>query len=978
MSHVKAETHWPTPLVSRQELREKLYDSLLRNLTPKLKAQVRSHIYHHLAQDSLLPGQQNAGSPTAGISNQTGNERPLLYLLIDSLLYEYLRSRELEFTISVFLAESGLTGRVLSRRDVEQGVGLESEVPGVRSLKAHFATVTSTNATTKSLLTTLISALISLSATSQLHIGTQTDSPSTSSKWFPTISQTPLRDPLRDNAAMEEKLSRYQQEIESRCRREMTELEIEREREKEEWQKEKRRHDIEKEVWQREKQERERERRIFEEGRDEWMRKTVEWEKKEQDLRAENVKLNQTITTLKQAQPHPSRKVTLESQLSTLSHRQKEIETYKESLSHEYSTLIKNLEFERMRLDDRELQLVDERENMSREREFWRGKEEEYMKRIEDLTRALEDTREQYFQKHSNIDKTVNMKPSKELEFEISSLKKQLLLNEQKVASYAKSLPTDLVLKLQKCEKRCEKWKNECQDLVSRLDAEIERSETLLRQLDDKEIYIRELKRTVAGLKVSIYESRVGEYGDRGYEYGVLPDPKSYIYDAAESDRRFNDLFIEQMSKGVTLPFPESKNEYGPVDYRHVENAADLHLRDGHDTHFPSMNIKEKRIGLERDVSDIDSLAHRLIMGDLGLVNEREANLERPAMETARAGNDFNYESMNTGGKVRDDVYRSEEVSKSGAITGKPRGTRVTVLGDQDLPSGNEVEKAIPTNAQKSEDGVVGVAERMRREIEEREQQWQKERQEDREREREIESKRIREREQEEQERQKERERAIEMKWERERELEREKTRQFHQERELREEQRRQEERERERARELEIKRSNEIEHEGQELERKSNEELERAGPTINTGKVESSSTDTEPSAPTRREQEEVIPESSAPQPQQLDKKESTNAPLNLDTFSIDPTLQKYLDIVKQKRQQEQAQNVPIINPLPIHRNEVTPKTGDTDDHDEQDEDESLSISGAIGDTRTDLSESESEGSSESESPETGSSSVDS
>ncbi|KAI9017602.1 hypothetical protein BC832DRAFT_618137 [Gaertneriomyces semiglobifer] len=951
MSHVKAETHWPTPLISRQELREKLYNSLLRNLTPKLKAQVRSHIYHHLAQDALLPGRQNAGSPTTGISNQTGNERPLLFLLIDSLLYEYLRSRELEFTISVFLAESGLTGRVLSRRDVEQGVGLESEVPGVRSLKAHFATATSTNATTQSLLTTLISALISLSATSQLHIGTQTDSPSTSSYWFPTISQTPLRDPLRDNAAMEEKLSRYQQEIESRCRREMTELEIEREREKEEWQKDKRRHDHEKEEWQREKQEWERERRIFEEERDEAMRKTVEWEKKEQDLRAENVRLDQTITTLKRAQPHPSHKVTLESQLSTLSHRQKEIETYKESLSHEYSTLIKNLESERVRLDDRELQLVNEREDMSREREYWGGKEEEYMKQIEDLTRALEDTREQYFKRHTNTDKTANMKPSKELEFEISSLKKQLLLNEQKVASYAKSLPTDLVLKLQKCEKRCEKWKNECQDLVTRLDAEIERSETLLRQLDDKEIYIRELKRTVAGLKVLIYESRVGEYGDRGYEYGVLPDPKSYIYDAAESDRRFNDLFIEQMSKGVTLPFPESKNEY-------VENAADWPLRGVHDTHFLSMNIKEQRMGLERDMSDADSLAQRLIMGDLGLVNEREANLGRTAMETARAGKDSTYESMSSGAKFRDDVYTNEEVSKSGAITEKPRGARVTVLGDQDLPSRNEVGKTIPMNAQKSED-AVSVAERMRREIEEREQQWQKERQEDREREREIESKRIRE--QAEQERQRERERAKEMQRERERELEREKTRQFHQERELREEQRRQEERERERARDLEIKRSYEIEHERQEVERKSKEELERVETTISTGEVESSPTDTEPSAPARRGQEEVVPEPNAPQPQQPDQKESTNAPLNLDTFSVDPTLQKYLDIVKQKRQQEQAQD-----------------TGNTDDHDEQDEDESLSISGAIGDTRTDLSESESEGSSESRSPETGSSSVDS
>ena len=90
--------------ISANELRNLLTDKLNRNgIKEKLQSQLRAKLFSEL---SLATKIRSKPGPEANL---------LLVKVVDSLFVEYLKGRGFEFSLSVFLPESGLESEAMVR-----------------------------------------------------------------------------------------------------------------------------------------------------------------------------------------------------------------------------------------------------------------------------------------------------------------------------------------------------------------------------------------------------------------------------------------------------------------------------------------------------------------------------------------------------------------------------------------------------------------------------------------------------------------------------------------------------------------------------------------------------------------------------------------------------------------------------------------------------------------------------------------------
>ncbi|KAJ3032160.1 oxidative DNA demethylase [Rhizophlyctis rosea] len=230
------------PSLSQEELRVRLFETLRRTgVADKLKSQLRARLVSELKLRSPFQQQSDASN-----HNHLTSSGTLLLKLIDSLFIEYLRERGYEFTLSVFMPECGLTNRsqLLSSDDALHILNLDQQNSLTRQLVSLWVWKREKGAQGveeweegverehlgshgTALIIRLLNALSRTTGVSTLEREMQTDVE------FEDLLEVKIRQSDKDiaqrkheqhklsAAIMEERLSKYQRELEVRYKSEM-------------------------------------------------------------------------------------------------------------------------------------------------------------------------------------------------------------------------------------------------------------------------------------------------------------------------------------------------------------------------------------------------------------------------------------------------------------------------------------------------------------------------------------------------------------------------------------------------------------------------------------------------------------------------------------------------------------------------------------------------------------------------------------
>ncbi|KAJ3182738.1 oxidative DNA demethylase [Geranomyces variabilis] len=548
--------------MSRQELRTRLFETLrTRGVADKLKSQLRAKIVAELklrvhGRGGVAEGFLCEGSRGDAATPNTSRGR-LLYQVLDSLVVGYLRSRGLDFTLSVFLPESGCADgvRILAEEDVMQALHLDHRTPFYRALKELMTEVQH-----EALLINLVTSLTRVADLGVIEAGCQTDME------LEDVIEHRVRETdrhLGERAheqgrihalALEERMLRYQRDVETRVQREMEQrftdfrsVELAQMRVEE-----RRRHTHELELLKAEHAAKSHELQelALRAGETERMRLA----EREKAMDTHNLELRQRLleennravmreATLRAEAELISQQTRLErdavqrqyeeaagqlTQLRNLKEKyseklQEAMAMYKIDINKEYQALISQVEIEKAKVETERAQLQNRMAVADDARVKLRSASEE----IERLKRALADANartaevgEQKAEAERQVkdlkDKVVATKSSAALEYEISHLTQQLAeaekMSQKRQDEYQALLKTFMVPDTQKelaKARRAEAgWQRECQQLVLKLDVEINRNEALRRKCDEKSLLAKQYKREVADLKLVLHQTR--------------------------------------------------------------------------------------------------------------------------------------------------------------------------------------------------------------------------------------------------------------------------------------------------------------------------------------------------------------------------------------------------------------------------------------------------------------------------------------
>ena len=93
-----------TETLTKEQFRVEFYENLKSSgISDKLKSQLRARLITELKIKNLKLNNQTF----LDVSKYNKTKGNLLFKVIDSLIIEYLKSRNLEFSLSVFLPETG-------------------------------------------------------------------------------------------------------------------------------------------------------------------------------------------------------------------------------------------------------------------------------------------------------------------------------------------------------------------------------------------------------------------------------------------------------------------------------------------------------------------------------------------------------------------------------------------------------------------------------------------------------------------------------------------------------------------------------------------------------------------------------------------------------------------------------------------------------------------------------------------------------
>ncbi|KAI8841559.1 hypothetical protein BJ741DRAFT_575227 [Chytriomyces cf. hyalinus JEL632] len=285
---------------------------------------------------------------------------------------------------------------------------------------------------------------------------------------------------------------------------------------------------------------------------------------------------------------------------------QEAIAQYKIDLNREHSELVSNVQVEKAKIESEKAILVER----SRVAERMLAQVEESHSEMEDLRNQLKTLRtllhEANREKEDAIFKARDLKlqvssqsSAAAVEFEIHSLKtlefyfcpiirrpEQLLEAEKMGAkrqeeyqSLLKSFmapQNDLQKENAKLRKSESKWQRECQELVAKLDLELNRNETLERQLENEVLRNKELKRDLAEVRILLHRLQAGRVArvtgeeasvvDEGYGYSrdILPNPYDIMNSHSNASSPFRNIKKKSSAIPVQLPLHRPGNDSPP------------------------------------------------------------------------------------------------------------------------------------------------------------------------------------------------------------------------------------------------------------------------------------------------------------------------------------------------------------------------------------------------------------------------------
>jgi len=533
--------------LSKSEFHSNIFSTLKKSgVADKLKSQLRAKLVAELVLKSKT------------IQPALIEQETIYIKVIDSLIVDYLKSKNYDFTVSVFMPESGQTKQLLNLSDLHALLHLSTPC-SLTTIVASFSEHPIP------LLEKIIKALALCTSIPLLNKDSQTETDQQDVlEWSirqcdKDASLKSIQSHKMNVIAMEERMLRYQADVDSRMKMEMEdqlskfkELELahvrieERHRYASELQRMKLEFDkktveiaarsndtqesdrkrLDARELEMEKQNSELRSKLLEESRRTLVAEMTA--KTDAELMAKELKMDRDALQKK----HEEAMAQI-AELSTMKDRYAEklhenTTRYKIDLNREHAAMISSVEIEKTRLES-ERSILSERQKIAEQlfaqSRAMNDETESLRNQVKNLKSTLancESDRDSAREKIRDLELQVNIQHnSTALEFELSSLKRQLFEAEKtaqarqeeyqaKMLKYInpeeKQQVQRLNEELENLRKSESKWQRECQTLVYKLDIEINRNEDLQKKYGASVMMCKELRRDMSQLRLLLHQ----------------------------------------------------------------------------------------------------------------------------------------------------------------------------------------------------------------------------------------------------------------------------------------------------------------------------------------------------------------------------------------------------------------------------------------------------------------------------------------
>ncbi|KAK5671986.1 hypothetical protein QVD99_001806 [Batrachochytrium dendrobatidis] len=633
--------------LSSVELRARLVHSLhCSGVADKLKSQLRAKLYAELHLRSGIPRHKALDD----------GSNVLLFKVIDSLLVGYFQERKLDFTLSVFVPETGLghSQKALGDKDVLHALHIDKPCDALRKMEK---AMESRNPE-ESLLVRLFSSIAYINDVQKTdkEMQTNTDLEDILSIKINQVEQSLLQERKNNGQIhshlIEDRLSQYQNQLELQMKQDLKdqlqkfqELELAQMRidEKSHYKME-----IAKQKMEYDNKILEFQERQISIHEAEQLRLT----EKEKALEHQNIQLRQKLldesnsTMLKEVQLRHeaelhTRQIRLERDL--LQRRVEEVQSqvlelqsfkerytqqmesqlaqYKIDLNNKHATQVSEIKIDRVHLEAERAQLKEKTLAVEKmhaniqytedERDALRESVKNAHQRIEALIKEKDDA--VLHSKEIQLELLTN-RGSTALEFEITSLKKQLIETEKtanKRQEEYQELLKNLMLpkddfreELGKSRMAEARWQRECQQLVQKLEYELNRSDELQRLFDQQVLKTRELERELADTRLLLHQTQSALTTELAH-HSIAPASRQFHITTQQHRELLPDPLdpqLDHMYSKIVKRTPLHTEFNGNMDKFNAHNSSSFNQQIG----SPSINMAQ-HIMKELELNDVRS-----------------------------------------------------------------------------------------------------------------------------------------------------------------------------------------------------------------------------------------------------------------------------------------------------------------------------------------------------------------------------------
>ncbi|KAI9340243.1 hypothetical protein BDR26DRAFT_861526 [Obelidium mucronatum] len=588
-------------------------------------------------------------------SNNTSNN-DLIHKAIDSLIVDYLKRKGCEFSLSVFLPESGLgrDGQALCENDVFRVLHVDQ--PGtasselVRSYRKHVdafpkdgafilffiylkpSTANSDESTTKTEATSTTNTTPEIESRiqefqSQLLLRLESEQ-ATQLAQFKSIDLAHMR--IEERAKYQSELTHLKNEYELRILAEKSKT-TDAEETNRKW--------IQQREQELEKLNLELRQKLLEESHARVMMESqvrAEAEIQVKKLGMENQVLK---SKLEEAKVAISGLEGFKERYATQT--QEALADFKIGLNKEHAGLLANVEVEKAKMESEKAILAERTKALERRKHELENSEQELdslreqLRTVKTMLRDTQQERDEALFLTRDLKLQVDSQSSHTaLEFEIHGLKTQLLETERVAARRQEEYQNLLKGFMAPQNDLQKKWQRECQDLVVKLDLELNRNEELQQKLEDEVLRNKELKRDVSELKLLLHrintsssnnnqEPMASDNLKRFTRIDMIPNPRD-ILSAPVSPYRNMDRYQTPTTHHLETTTPPSNSP--PTIHKSI---SFLSINQDNPTVLlaawssPKSHVNSRRRGI-KGLKRLEAVAFRAGMGTFGYYDDGE------------------------------------------------------------------------------------------------------------------------------------------------------------------------------------------------------------------------------------------------------------------------------------------------------------------------------------------------------------------